>query len=93
MAYILPPMCFIKLTGNKSLRNVLPSYVCVGFGVFVMVVSTIQSLVKIVTEKEDRVITVYRGLEKEENTVEARGFEKGLFVILIIKSRFMFMRM
>lgn len=51
MAYILPPMCFIKLTGNKSLRNVLPSYVCVGFGVFVMVVSTIQSLVKIVTEK------------------------------------------
>lgn len=52
MAYILPPMCFIKLTGNKSLRNLLSSYMCVAFGVFVMVVSTIQSVVKIFTEHD-----------------------------------------
>ncbi|VVT46823.1 uncharacterized protein SAPINGB_P001404 [Magnusiomyces paraingens] len=48
MAYVLPPMCFIKLTGNRSLRNLLPSYICVSFGILVMVISTVQSIVKIV---------------------------------------------
>lgn len=47
MAYVLPPMCFIKLTGNKSLRNLLPCYICVAFGLLVMVISTVQSIVKI----------------------------------------------
>lgn len=49
MAYVLPPMCFIKLTSNKNLRNVLPSYICVAFGIIVMIISTVQSIVKIVS--------------------------------------------
>lgn len=53
MAYVLPPLCFIKLTGNKTLKNLILSYTCVAFGVLVMVISTVQSLVKLFTESGD----------------------------------------
>lgn len=53
MAYILPPLCYLKLTKNKSLRQQAPYYLVAGFGVLVMMFSTIQSLMKIVNGEEE----------------------------------------
>ncbi|KAG5366034.1 Vacuolar amino acid transporter 2 [Yarrowia sp. B02] len=53
MAYILPPLCYLKLTKNKSIRQKAPYYLCAGFGVLVMLFSTIQSLLKIVNGEEE----------------------------------------
>lgn len=52
MAYILPPMCFLKLSG-KGLREKIPSYSCIAFGVIVMALSTIQTLGKLITGQEE----------------------------------------
>ena len=46
MAYILPPMCYIKLT-TRSWRTYL-AYAVVAFGVVVMVISVIQAVGKLV---------------------------------------------
>lgn len=53
MAYILPPLCYLKLTKNKSLKEKAPYYLVAGFGVLVMMFSTIQSLLKIVNGEEE----------------------------------------
>lgn len=53
MAYILPPLCYLKLTKNKSLKQQAPYYLVAGFGVLVMMFSTIQSLLKIVNGEEE----------------------------------------
>jgi sodium-coupled neutral amino acid transporter 11 len=53
MAYILPPLCYLKLTKNKSLKQKAPYYLVAGFGVLVMLFSTIQSLLKIVNGEEE----------------------------------------
>ncbi|KAG5357424.1 Vacuolar amino acid transporter 2 [Yarrowia sp. C11] len=53
MAYILPPLCYLKLTKNKSLKQKAPYYLVAGFGVLVMLFSTIQSLLKIVYGEEE----------------------------------------
>lgn len=47
MAYILPPMCYIKLT-TRSWRTYM-AYAVVGFGSIVMVISVIQAVQKIVS--------------------------------------------
>jgi sodium-coupled neutral amino acid transporter 11 len=47
MAYVLPPMCFLKLSTKSSLRQQFPYYACIFFGVSVMILSTIQSLAKL----------------------------------------------
>lgn len=52
MAYILPPMCFLKLSG-KGLREKIPSYSCIAFGVVVMILSTVQTLVKLITGTDE----------------------------------------
>ena len=52
MAYILPPMCFLKLSG-KGLREKLPSYSCIGFGIIVMILSTVQTLIKLISGTEE----------------------------------------
>ncbi|CDO56968.1 similar to Saccharomyces cerevisiae YEL064C AVT2 Putative transporter [Geotrichum candidum] len=52
MAYILPPMCFLKLSG-KGLREKIPSYSCIAFGVLVMTLSTVQTIIKLMTETEE----------------------------------------
>lgn len=52
MAYILPPMCFLKLSG-KGMREKLPSYSCIAFGVLVMTLSTAQTLIKLATGTEE----------------------------------------
>lgn len=52
MAYILPPMCFLKLSG-KGLRQKIPSYSCIAFGVIVMILSTVQTIIKLLSNSEE----------------------------------------
>lgn len=47
LAYIFPPLCYIKLS-SASRREKIPAYLCVCFGVLVMVVSVVQAVVKII---------------------------------------------
>lgn len=47
LAYIFPPMCYIKLS-NASRRAKIPAFLCIVFGVVVMGVSLIQAVVKMV---------------------------------------------
>ncbi len=44
MAYILPPLCYIKQVKNKKKWERIPSFACIGFGIMVMVISTVQSI-------------------------------------------------
>ncbi|KAH9083541.1 amino acid transporter [Lactarius deliciosus] len=44
LAYIFPAACFLKLSSARDLRTRLPSYVCVAFGVVVMVLSLALAL-------------------------------------------------
>ncbi|KAF3208854.1 hypothetical protein TWF106_011340 [Orbilia oligospora] len=50
LAYILPPLCYIKLS-TRSWRTVL-AWGCVGFGVLVLVISLVQAVVKILEGNE-----------------------------------------
>ncbi|KAK7424298.1 hypothetical protein QQX98_000566 [Neonectria punicea] len=50
MAYILPPMCYIKLT-TRSWRTYM-AYAVVVFGVIVMVISVFQAVGKMVSNKD-----------------------------------------
>ena len=49
LAYILPPLCYIKLS-SKSWKTI-PAALCVGFGVVVMGISLIQAVVKMMRSK------------------------------------------
>lgn len=49
LAYILPPLCYIKLS-SRSWKTI-PAVICVCFGVIVMIISLIQAVVKIVKRK------------------------------------------
>ena len=45
LAYILPPLCYNKMTkGNKSKLQQSPYYVCATFGFMVMILSTFQTI-------------------------------------------------
>ncbi|KAI9442237.1 amino acid transporter [Lactarius indigo] len=44
LAYIFPAACFLKLSSARDLRTRLPSYICVAFGVVVMVLSLALAL-------------------------------------------------
>lgn len=46
LAYILPPMCYLKLA-SRSWRTV-PAVACVLFGFLVMTISLVQALMKII---------------------------------------------
>jgi sodium-coupled neutral amino acid transporter 11 len=46
LAYILPPMCYIKLS-SRSWKT-WPAVVCVVFGFLVMGISVVQAIIKIV---------------------------------------------
>ena len=50
LAYILPPLCFIKLTKRKTWET-YASYVCIAFGCIVMVISLMQAIAKMVRGK------------------------------------------
>jgi sodium-coupled neutral amino acid transporter 11 len=47
LAYILPPLCFVKLTKRKTWETYV-SYVCIGFGCIVMVISLMQAIAKMI---------------------------------------------
>ncbi|GAB0142134.1 hypothetical protein EsHS_00002697 [Epichloe bromicola] len=51
MAYILPPMCYIKLT-TRSWRTYM-AYAVVVFGIAVMVISVMQAVVKMIHGSEE----------------------------------------
>ncbi|KAG5950628.1 hypothetical protein E4U33_007280 [Claviceps sp. LM78 group G4] len=53
MAYILPPMCYIRLT-TRSWRTYV-AYAVVVFGVAVMVISVIQAVGKMINGSEESV--------------------------------------
>ena len=46
LAYIFPAACFLKLTSSRDLRTTIPAYLCVAFGVLVMVLSLALALGK-----------------------------------------------
>lgn len=45
LAYILPPLCYIKLS-RKSWLTKFPAFCCVLFGTIVMILSVILALIK-----------------------------------------------
>lgn len=47
LAYILPPLCFIKLTKQRTWET-FAAYVCIAFGCSVMAISLLQSGAKII---------------------------------------------
>ncbi|CAG8454201.1 3001_t:CDS:2 [Diversispora eburnea] len=50
LAYILPPLCFLKLTSGKWYEfKKIPAILCVSFGFCVMVLSTILSIRSLIT--------------------------------------------
>jgi len=49
LAYILPPLCYIKLS-TRSWKTA-PAIACVVFGFVVMGISTVQAIIKIITGK------------------------------------------
>lgn len=59
LAYILPPLCYIKLS-TRSWRTV-PAVLCICFGVAVLVVSVVLALAKMVTSKSSHVYDVFNG--------------------------------
>lgn len=50
LAYILPPLCYIKLS-SRSWRTI-PAVICVGFGVAVMGISLMQAVAKIIRSRK-----------------------------------------
>ncbi|CAN6643434.1 vacuolar amino acid transporter 2 [Trichomonascus vanleenenianus] len=53
MAYVLPPMCYLKLT-KKTLPEKLPSYCCIVFGITVMILSSAQTIVKLIQGGDEK---------------------------------------
>lgn len=49
LAYILPPLCYLKLS-TRSWKTV-PAIVCVVFGVLVMGISLVQAVAKIISNE------------------------------------------
>jgi len=47
LAYILPPLCYIKLS-QRSWKSKIPAALCIVFGTAVLFVSIIQAVVKII---------------------------------------------
>lgn len=44
LAYILPPLCYIKLS-RQSWKSKIPAYLCIAFGVVLMCVTIVQAIV------------------------------------------------
>jgi solute carrier family 38 (sodium-coupled neutral amino acid transporter), member 11 len=47
LAYILPPLCFVKLTKRRTWET-YAAYVCITFGFAVMLISITQSVAKMI---------------------------------------------
>ncbi|GAA98148.1 uncharacterized protein L969DRAFT_93241 [Mixia osmundae IAM 14324] len=46
LAYIFPAVCYLRLSGNPTHPSKWPAWACAGFGVIVMILSTVLSLRK-----------------------------------------------
>ncbi|KAI7894837.1 AAAP amino acid permease [Mucor mucedo] len=54
LAFVLPPMCFLKLaTGSIWERGKIPHWLCMIFGIIIMVLSTFYSLQKVFLSSSD----------------------------------------
>ena len=51
LAYILPPLCYLKLRKSGGWRDRMPAYACVGFGFVVMGISLFQAIFKIIRSR------------------------------------------
>lgn len=47
LAYILPPLCYIKLS-RQSWKAKIPAYLCIVFGALVLCTSVVQAVIKII---------------------------------------------
>ena len=52
LAYILPPLCFVKLTKRRTWET-YAAYACITFGFIVMAISITQSTLKMVIRHDD----------------------------------------
>lgn len=59
LAYILPPLCYIKLS-QSSRREKLPAYICIAFGTVVMVISLLQAIAKMIRSKCSQCFITFR---------------------------------
>ncbi|KAK9471392.1 vacuolar amino acid transporter 2 [Dipodascopsis tothii] len=50
LAYILPPLCYLKLTDQSTFRRRVAPFMCVSFGVVVMIASTTMTIIKAVRD-------------------------------------------
>lgn len=48
LAYILPPLCYIKLSKGMPFRTKMAAYGCVAFGCAVLGISLVQAIIKII---------------------------------------------
>ncbi|KAG7895154.1 hypothetical protein KL935_001272 [Ogataea polymorpha] len=53
LAFILPPLCFLKLTKMKPLGEKIPLYLCIAFGLCVMVLSSTQTILSALRSTDD----------------------------------------
>ena len=53
LAYILPPLCYVNLAKSKTAAQKIPYYICIAFGIVVMVISVGLSVRKVIIGKVD----------------------------------------
>ena len=73
LAYILPPLCYLKLS-TRSWKTI-PACLCVAFGTIVMAISLVQSTAKLVRSKssaEKSLHRIDRGQQMKEVFIPAR---------------------
>jgi len=58
LAYILPPLCFLKLTKRRTWET-YAAYACIGFGCVVVVISLLQSIAKMITGKVPSLVLTF----------------------------------
>jgi sodium-coupled neutral amino acid transporter 11 len=57
LAFVLPPLCFLKLsTGSVLEKEKIPHWLCMCFGILIMVLSTFYSLQKVFMPKGNTVV-------------------------------------
>lgn len=59
LAYILPPLCYIKLS-NTSRKAKIPAFACIAFGTVVMVISLLQAVAKMIKSTSDMLHAQFR---------------------------------
>ncbi|KAH3661240.1 hypothetical protein OGAPHI_006647 [Ogataea philodendri] len=53
LAFILPPLCYLKMTKQKPLLQRLPYYACVVFGFCIMFLSSTQTIISALNDSGD----------------------------------------